>query len=30
MDKVFPIEQVAGAHRRMKEDHFGKIVLKVR
>ncbi len=31
IEKVFPIEQVAEAHRMMEEDrHFGKIVLKVR
>ena len=31
IEKVFPIEQVADAHRMMEEDrHFGKIVLKVR
>ena len=29
IDSVFPIEQVAEAHRRMKGDHFGKIVLRV-
>ncbi len=29
IDRVFPIEQVAEAHRAMKGDHFGKIVLKV-
>jgi len=30
IEKVFPIEQVADAHRMMEEDkHFGKIVLKV-
>ncbi len=31
IEKVFPIDQVALAHRMMEEDrHFGKIVLKVR
>lgn len=29
IDEIFSIEQVAEAHRRMKEDHFGKIVLRV-
>jgi putative PIG3 family NAD(P)H quinone oxidoreductase len=30
IEKVFPIEEVAAAHRMMEEDkHFGKIVLKV-
>jgi len=30
IEKAFPIEQVADAHRMMEEDkHFGKIVLKV-
>ncbi len=29
IDSVYPLEQVAEAHRRMKADHFGKIVLKV-
>ena len=30
IEKVFPIEQVADAHRMMEEDkHFGKIVLKI-
>jgi putative PIG3 family NAD(P)H quinone oxidoreductase len=29
IDSIFPIEQVAEAHRRMKGDHFGKIVLRV-
>jgi len=29
IDSVFPIEEVAEAHRRMKGDHFGKIVLRV-
>ncbi len=30
VEKVFPLEQVADAHRMMEEDrHFGKIVLKV-
>jgi putative PIG3 family NAD(P)H quinone oxidoreductase len=29
IDNVYPIEQVAEAHRRMKGDHFGKIVLRV-
>ena len=28
IDRVFPLEQVADAHRAMKEDHFGKIVLE--
>ena len=27
IDAVFPIERVGDAHRRMEEDHFGKIVL---
>lgn len=27
IDSVIPIQRVAEAHRRMKEDHFGKIVL---
>ncbi len=31
VEKVFPLEQVADAHRMMEEDrHFGKIVLKIR
>ncbi|HEY3055588.1 MAG TPA: NAD(P)H-quinone oxidoreductase [Thermoanaerobaculia bacterium] len=29
IDSVFPIEEVAEAHRRMNGDHFGKIVLRV-
>jgi putative PIG3 family NAD(P)H quinone oxidoreductase len=29
IDRVFPLEQVQEAHRAMKADHFGKIVLKV-
>ena len=29
IDSVFEFEQVADAHRRMKGDHFGKIVLRV-
>ena len=29
IDRVLPLEQVADAHRAMKGDHFGKIVLKV-
>ena len=30
IEKAFPIEQVADAHRMMEEDkHFGKIVLKI-
>jgi NADPH:quinone reductase-like Zn-dependent oxidoreductase len=30
IEKVFPIDQVAEAHRMMDEDkHFGKIVLKI-
>ncbi len=29
IDRVFPIDRVADAHRHMNEDHFGKIVLKV-
>ena len=29
IDSVFPLEKVAEAHRRMKGDHFGKIVLKI-
>lgn len=29
IDSVYPIEQVAAAHRSMKGDHFGKIVLKL-
>ncbi|HEX3068091.1 MAG TPA: NAD(P)H-quinone oxidoreductase [Thermoanaerobaculia bacterium] len=28
IDRVFPIAEAAAAHRAMKEDHFGKIVLK--
>jgi putative PIG3 family NAD(P)H quinone oxidoreductase len=27
IDRVFPLEQVADAHRAMADDHFGKIVL---
>jgi NADPH:quinone reductase-like Zn-dependent oxidoreductase len=31
VEKVFPIDEVAAAHRMMEEDrHFGKIVLKIR
>jgi NADPH:quinone reductase-like Zn-dependent oxidoreductase len=31
VEKAFPIEEVAQAHRMMEEDrHFGKIVLKIR
>ena len=29
IDRVLPLEDVAGAHRAMKADHFGKIVLKL-
>ena len=29
IDRVFPLEQAAEAHRAMERDHFGKIVLKV-
>ncbi|MEA2162524.1 MAG: hypothetical protein QOK37_651 [Thermoanaerobaculia bacterium] len=29
IDRVFPIDQAAAAHRALKEDHFGKIVLMV-
>ena len=29
IDSVFPLERVADAHRRMLEDHFGKIGLRV-
>lgn len=29
IDRLFPLEQVAGAHRHMTGDHFGKIVLRV-
>jgi putative PIG3 family NAD(P)H quinone oxidoreductase len=29
IDRVYPLEEVAEAHRRMKGDHFGKIVLRV-
>jgi putative PIG3 family NAD(P)H quinone oxidoreductase len=29
IDRVFPLEQVAEAHRRMSGDHFGKIVLRI-
>ncbi|HEX9164235.1 MAG TPA: NAD(P)H-quinone oxidoreductase [Thermoanaerobaculia bacterium] len=29
IDSLFSIEEVAHAHRRMKQDHFGKIVLRV-
>ena len=28
IDSVFPLEKIADAHRRMKGDHFGKIVLR--
>ncbi len=30
IDRVFPLEQAAEAHRLMARDHFGKIVLQVR
>ena len=30
IDRVFPLEEAADAHRAMARDHFGKIVLKVR
>ncbi|HEY6842797.1 MAG TPA: NAD(P)H-quinone oxidoreductase [Thermoanaerobaculia bacterium] len=30
IDRVFPLEQAADAHRAMARDHFGKIVLRVR
>ena len=31
IDRVFPLEKAAEAHRRMKtNEHFGKIVLRVR
>ncbi len=29
IDRVFPLAQAAEAHRAMKEDHFGKIALRV-
>jgi putative PIG3 family NAD(P)H quinone oxidoreductase len=29
IDRIFPLEQAADAHRRMRSDHFGKIVLRV-
>ncbi|MGZ8795885.1 MAG: NAD(P)H-quinone oxidoreductase [Thermoanaerobaculia bacterium] len=29
IDSIYPIEQVAEAHRSMKGDHFGKIVLRI-
>ncbi len=29
IDSVFPLNEAADAHRRMKADHFGKIVLRV-
>jgi tumor protein p53-inducible protein 3 len=29
IDRVFPLAEAAAAHRALKEDHFGKIVLKV-
>ena len=29
IDRVFPLAEAAEAHRAMKEDHFGKIVLRV-
>ena len=29
IDATFPLERVADAHRRMAQDHFGKIVLRV-
>ena len=29
IDSVFPLERAGDAHRRMKDDHFGKIVLSV-
>jgi len=29
IDAVFPLAEAAEAHRRMKDDHFGKIVLRV-
>jgi putative PIG3 family NAD(P)H quinone oxidoreductase len=29
IDEVFPIERIGEAHRRMKGDHFGKIVLRL-
>jgi putative PIG3 family NAD(P)H quinone oxidoreductase len=29
IDRVFPLAEAAAAHRAMKEDHFGKIVLRV-
>ena len=30
IDKVFPLEEAAEAHRAMARDHFGKIVLRVK
>lgn len=30
IDSVFPLERMNDAHERMKSDHFGKIVLRVR
>ena len=30
IDRVFPHEEAAEAHRAMARDHFGKIVLRVR
>ncbi len=30
IDRVFPIAEAAAAHRALKEDHFGKIVLNLR
>ena len=29
MDRTFPLEDAAGAHRALEADHVGKIVLKV-
>jgi NADPH:quinone reductase-like Zn-dependent oxidoreductase len=29
IDEVLPLERVADAHRRMADDHFGKLVLRV-
>ena len=29
IDSIFPLERAADAHRRMKEDHFGKIALTI-
>jgi NADPH:quinone reductase-like Zn-dependent oxidoreductase len=29
IDRVFPLEEAAAAHRAMKRDHFGKIGLRV-